>query len=86
MSRSHSMLWVGLDGSWVDRMKTLEGLIGKIPSNPLWSELLATRQREREERRIASSTSMGKERRSASGVRGEGKSASGGLGGGTKTR
>ncbi|KAK8845595.1 hypothetical protein IAR55_006311 [Kwoniella newhampshirensis] len=51
--------------SW---MTTLEGLIGKIPSNPLWAELLATRQRERSARRTASSSSLAKEaRRQASG-------------------
>ncbi|WWD22543.1 hypothetical protein CI109_107036 [Kwoniella shandongensis] len=51
--------------SW---MTTLEGLIGKIPSNPLWAELLATRQRERAARRSASSSSLAKEaKRQASG-------------------
>ncbi|WVF65953.1 hypothetical protein IAT40_000691 [Kwoniella sp. CBS 6097] len=49
-------------------METLEGLIGKIPSNPLWAELLATRQRERAARRTASSSSLAKDaRRQASG-------------------
>ncbi|OCF40741.1 hypothetical protein I317_05436 [Kwoniella heveanensis CBS 569] len=56
-------------------METLEGLIGKIPSNPLWAELLATRQRERAARRTASSSSLAKEARrqaSASGGPGSG--------------
>ncbi|WVQ93585.1 hypothetical protein IAU59_000660 [Kwoniella sp. CBS 9459] len=49
-------------------METLEGLIGKIPSNPLWAELLATRQKERAARRTASSSSLAKEaKRQASG-------------------
>jgi hypothetical protein len=30
-------------------MEALEGLLGKIPSNPLWAEVLATRQREQNE-------------------------------------
>ena len=30
----------------MSRMTTLEGLIGKIPSNPLWAELLAAQMRE----------------------------------------
>ncbi len=51
-----------------DRVNTLSGLIGKIPSNPLWAELLAAKMRERESKRSASSTSLGKDRRSASTV------------------
>ena len=47
-----------------DRLATLQGLIGRIPTNPLWAELLARRQREEEERRrlkkTASSTSLKK--------------------------
>ena len=30
------------------RLETLNGLIGKIPSNPLWAELLAAQKREEE--------------------------------------
>ena len=37
--------------------------MGKIPSNPLWAELLAAKQREKESRRTASSTSFAKDRR-----------------------
>ncbi|WWC58165.1 uncharacterized protein I303_100701 [Kwoniella dejecticola CBS 10117] len=45
---------------WMD---TLNGLIGKIPTNPLWAELLATRQRERMNKRTASSSSLAKDAR-----------------------
>ncbi|ORX34827.1 hypothetical protein BD324DRAFT_635198 [Kockovaella imperatae] len=40
-------------------METLSGLIGKIPSNPLWAELLATRLKERP-RRPHSTGTLGK--------------------------
>ncbi|KAL7418687.1 Bud site selection protein bud4 [Cryptotrichosporon argae] len=40
---------------WMD---TLSGLIGRIPSNPLWAELLAERQRDRAARRSASGSSL----------------------------
>ena len=46
-------------------MRTLDGLVGKIPSNPLWAELLAAKQREKEARRTASSASFAKDRRVA---------------------
>lgn len=56
------------------RLETLNGLIGKIPSNPLWAELLAAQKREEEEaasakkvRKVGSSTSL-KSKRSASGI------------------
>jgi hypothetical protein len=55
-------------------MQTLDGLIGKIPSNPLWAELLSekmkerdAREKEREGKRSASRSSLAKE------ARGEGK-------------
>ncbi|WVQ80948.1 hypothetical protein IAT38_003055 [Cryptococcus sp. DSM 104549] len=48
-------------------MSTLEGLIGKIPSNPLWAELLTMRQREKAAKRSASSGSLAKEGRRVSG-------------------
>ncbi|WVO16780.1 hypothetical protein L204_104464 [Cryptococcus depauperatus] len=44
-------------------METLQGLIGKIPSNPLWAELLTLRMREKATKRTVSSGSQGKERR-----------------------
>nr|XP_019048757.1 hypothetical protein I302_02531 [Kwoniella bestiolae CBS 10118]OCF27687.1 hypothetical protein I302_02531 [Kwoniella bestiolae CBS 10118] len=67
-------------------MQTLEGLIGKIPSNPLWAELLATRQRERAAKRTASSSSLAKDaRRQASGT-GNGRPVSMPLGAASKTR
>jgi hypothetical protein len=60
-----------IDG-YSDRMTTLEGLIGKIPSNPLWAELLALKMKERQARRTPSSQSLGKDaRRSASGMSGK---------------
>lgn len=57
------------------RLETLNGLIGKIPSNPLWAELLAAQKRDEESgggttkkvRKIGSSTSL-KSKRSASGL------------------
>jgi hypothetical protein len=60
------------------RLETLNGLIGKIPSNPLWAELLAAQKREEETlangeattkkvRKIGSTTSL-KSKRSASGL------------------
>jgi serine/arginine repetitive matrix protein 2 len=42
-------------------MTTLEGLIGKIPSNPLWAELLALKMRERHAKRVVSSQSLAKD-------------------------
>ena len=46
---------------WADKqedkdvwMSTFSGLIGKIPSNPLWAELLATRMRDKASKRSAS--------------------------------
>jgi serine/arginine repetitive matrix protein 2 len=59
-------------------MTTLEGLIGKIPSNPLWAEVLALKTREKQARRVPSSQSLkkDKERRSASGMSGKSKIAS----------
>jgi hypothetical protein len=38
-------------------METLNGLIGKIPSNPLWAELLAEKMKEKEVRERNRSTS-----------------------------
>lgn len=38
-------------------METLQGLIGKIPSNPLWAELLSTKMREKADRATARSVS-----------------------------
>ena len=32
------------------RLNTLRGLVGKIPSNPLWAEMLARKQQEARER------------------------------------
>jgi hypothetical protein len=56
------------------RLETLNGLVGKIPSNPLWAELLAAQKREEETaatvkkvRKVGSSTSL-KSKRSASGL------------------
>nr|XP_019014530.1 uncharacterized protein I206_00612 [Kwoniella pini CBS 10737]OCF53311.1 hypothetical protein I206_00612 [Kwoniella pini CBS 10737] len=43
---------------WMD---TLNGLIGKIPTNPLWAELLSTRQKEKIAKRTPSSSSLAKE-------------------------
>ena len=61
-----SIGWTGLgllctsDG----RLNTLRGLIGKIPSNPLWAEMLARKQQEAKERaaikKMGSSTSLKK--------------------------
>ena len=34
-----------------DRLATLRGLIGRIPSNPLWAEVLSRQQREEDEKR-----------------------------------
>ncbi|ODN96274.1 hypothetical protein I350_08283 [Cryptococcus amylolentus CBS 6273] len=39
-------------------METLQGLIGKIPANPLWAELLTLRMREKAAKRSASSGSL----------------------------
>ncbi|WVR03570.1 hypothetical protein IAU60_000562 [Kwoniella sp. DSM 27419] len=49
------------DEAKITWMETLEGLIGKIPSNPLWAELLAARTKERAARRTASSSSLAKD-------------------------
>lgn len=61
-------------------METLTGLIGKIPSNPLWAELLATQRREAEAsesskraRRVTSSGSL----KSGSGANGQRRKSSG---------
>lgn len=45
--------------SWLieNRMETLSGLIGKIPSNPLWAELLSTITKDKLERQTARSVS-----------------------------
>jgi len=67
----------------MNRLETLNGLIGKIPSNPLWAELLAAQKREEDSasgsatllpggtkkvvRKVGSSTSL-KSKRSASGI------------------
>lgn len=67
----------------ISRLETLNGLIGKIPSNPLWAELLAAQKREEDSasgsstllpngtkkviRKVGSSTSL-KSKRSASGI------------------
>jgi serine/arginine repetitive matrix protein 2 len=49
-------------------MQTLDGLIGKIPSNPLWAELLSEKMKERdakekdrEGKRSTSRSSLAKE-------------------------
>ncbi|WWC99204.1 hypothetical protein V866_006099 [Kwoniella sp. B9012] len=67
-------------------MQTLEGLIGKIPSNPLWAELLATRQRERAARRTASSTSLARDAKRQASSSGQGRPVSMPLGAPSKTR
>lgn len=36
-----------------NRMKALGSLIGKVPSNPLWAELLAARQRQLKARSVS---------------------------------
>lgn len=67
----------------ISRLETLNGLIGKIPSNPLWAELLAAQKREEDAasasatllpngtrtvvRKVGSSSSL-KSKRSASGI------------------
>lgn len=48
------------------RMEVLQGLVGKIPSNPLWAELLTLRIREKAAKRSASSGSLAKEGRKVS--------------------
>lgn len=55
---------VGLTG---DRVETLQGLVGKIPANPLWAEVLARKQREKVAKRSASRESL-RAKRSASGI------------------
>ncbi|OXG24431.1 hypothetical protein C361_02285 [Cryptococcus neoformans Tu259-1] len=47
-------------------MEVLQGLVGKIPSNPLWAELLTLRIREKAAKRSASSGSLAKEGRKVS--------------------
>ncbi|WRT63799.1 uncharacterized protein IL334_000724 [Kwoniella shivajii] len=80
------------DNSKEQWMQTLEGLIGKIPTNPLWADLLATKQRERAARRTASSSSLAKEAKrqaSSSGIPNgvsNGRPASMPLGAPSKTR
>ncbi|EIW73323.1 hypothetical protein TREMEDRAFT_73045 [Tremella mesenterica DSM 1558] len=56
------------DADKVAWMTTLEGLIGKIPSNPLWAELLAAKMREKEfkGKRSGSTSSIGKDTRRSS--------------------
>ena len=44
----------------ISRLQTLRGLVGKIPSNPLWAEMLAARQRERALKKTSSSSSLRK--------------------------
>jgi serine/arginine repetitive matrix protein 2 len=71
------------DEMLISRLETLNGLIGKIPSNPLWAELLAAQKREEDAasasatllpngtkkvvRKVGSTTSL-KSKRSASGI------------------
>jgi hypothetical protein len=71
------------DKRLISRLETLNGLIGKIPSNPLWAELLAAQKREEDAasasatllpngtkkvvRKVGSTTSL-KSKRSASGI------------------
>ena len=52
--QSH-LLYIGI--GLIDRMETLNGLIGKIPSNPLWAELLSSQMKETREKHTARSVS-----------------------------
>lgn len=36
----------------MERMDTLRGLVGRIPSNPLWAEVLSQKQREAREKAV----------------------------------
>lgn len=42
----------------MNRLETLNGLVGKIPSNPLWAELLAAQKREEESKSGSASATL----------------------------